>query len=99
MVNKNKNNTNTVTRIGQVATHAGLTVMIAATLVGMAEVAEREGRRVIATLQPSYAYAGERNNQLGHGDEQMRRGGREEIRHMSTSYDTIKRSNSISGTL
>ena len=97
MVEKNKNNT--LSRIEQLATHAGITVMIAATLISMAEIAEREGHRVVATLQPSYAYAGQHNNQLGHGDEQMRKGGREEVRHMSTSYDTLKRSNAISGTL
>ncbi len=78
--------------------HLGLTVMLAASLISMVELSEREGRRVAAILQPNFAYATEPFEPVGH-DEQMNRRGKEEIAHPSTSYGTARRSHSNTGTL
>lgn len=99
MVNKNKNDT--LSRFEKLASHVGLAVMIAATMFSMAEVTKSDSRRILATLQPSYAYVGQNPGDLlgGHDDEQLRRGSREESCHIAASYNTLKRSNAISGTV
>ncbi len=95
MVFKNKNKT--LSTFETFASHIGVSVMLLATMISMAELAEREGHRAVATLQPAYAYSGQNNGFQGHGDEQLRRG-KEEIHHSAASYGAFRRSHFISGT-
>jgi hypothetical protein len=96
-----KNKQKIIDNIETFAGHSGMVVMTLAVLISMAELAEREGHRVVVTLQPAYAIAhhGAQDNGLtGHGDEQARRG-KEEIRHTSATYGAVMRSSAISGTV
>lgn len=98
--NKNKN-IFSIERAERMVSHLGMTVMLAATVVSMVEIAHRESSRLVATLQPAYALSGQHAdlpNQIGHGDEQSRRS-KEEIRHTSATYGEMRRQHVIAGTV
>lgn len=79
--------------------HVGMAVMTMATMASMTELAHREGSHLIATLQPAYVMNNDNTGDAGQGDEQLRRSGREEIRHTSASYGSAMRSHSVTGKL
>jgi hypothetical protein len=67
----------------------------------MVGVAEREGHKVTAALQlqPAYSVTDENQNRLQEqGIEELRRAGKEEIRHTSASYGVQMREHYVSGT-
>ncbi len=97
MVFQNKNSK--CISIENILSHTGMLVMAGAIILSMAETAEREGLRVMATLQPSYATVQPGSDLAGHSDEQLRRGGKEEIRHTSATYGAIMKQHGISGTV
>jgi hypothetical protein len=106
MVHQNKNNTFSFESVSQTVTHLGFAAMLAATVVGMADLAERESHKAVAVLQPQpvYAFANDQNDQPGRtsqtanyateqgGDAMYRRGGKEEIHHMASIYGSFGRS-------
>lgn len=112
MVLKNKNTISTIETVSRVITHLGFAAMFAATVVGMADLAERESHKAIAVLQPQpvYAFASElaENTQaISHenakseegSNPMLRRAGKEETHHTSATYGSVRRSHSVAGTL
>lgn len=100
MVHKNKNNY--ISKNTQLISHIGLVVMLAATVVHMAESVEHESRRVIGALQPHYSYAlqtADPAGGAGHEGEQTSRGAKEEVPHSSFNVSSARRSPSVSGTI
>jgi hypothetical protein len=99
-------NLSTVTKA---VSHLGFAAMLVATVVGMADLAEREGQKAMAVLQnqPAYAYAADTSSashgaqtQSGQQEEPMlRRAGKEEIHHASATYGSARRSPSVTGSL
>ena len=79
-------------------THISLLVMLAATCVSMAELAQRESERFAMVMQPAFAYAAQTASTSGHTDQMMRRD-KEEIGHSSYSYVSNRRSHSVTGSL
>lgn len=95
MVHKNKNHTKiSVERLHHIADIAGMVIVSFATVLNMVELAEHEGRQIVSFMQPHYAMAAATDEQ---GTE-LRRSGREEIRHTSATYGAIMRSHPTSGT-
>jgi hypothetical protein len=94
MVSKNKNNTSSIYNLESVASHLGLAVMMLATVASISELPHREGGHSEAVLQPAYSATLQT-----HSDEQMRRGGKEEVRHTSASYGAVMRSHFVAGSL
>lgn len=100
MVTKNKNTT--VQTFKSAVTHAGFAVMALATVLSITELADKQGHKAVAVLQPqlSYAVADDNQNRLhAQHSEELRRGAKEEIRHTSASYGVQMRDNYVSGGL
>ena len=95
MVKQNKNKT--IETLEQVGSHIGVAVMLVAVGAGIIEFAEKEAHRVTATLQPAYSMSAAHHDVPGQGEQQIRRSGKEEIRHTSASYGALMRTNSVSG--
>lgn len=95
MLEKNKNEQSKLT---VVAENIGMTVLALATVINMAELSGHEGHNMFGFLQPAYASVGQQSVIQDQSSE-LRRGGREEIRHTSASYGAVMRSHSITGSL
>ncbi|HEX8182073.1 MAG TPA: hypothetical protein VF575_00550 [Candidatus Saccharimonadales bacterium] len=108
MVEKNKNSFILIKeKLENVVSHLGVAVMLAATVVSIVEIAERESSRLVTTLQPAYVHAGSTSDiagQAGHsghagqGSDQAHRG-KEEIRHAAASYGELRRQHFVAGTV
>lgn len=102
MVTKNKNAQ--PKKLARIISHVGMTVVALATVLNLTELASREGHQLAATLQPAYAAASPdsgntQNDKQTVQSYEMRRSGREEIRHSSATYGAATRSHSISGSV
>jgi hypothetical protein len=97
MVDKNKNNQ--PSKLQSIVSHIGFTVLAAATIVNMFELADREGRHAVGALQPNFAYATIQNplNEAGNQGNDLRRSAREEISHTSATFGVVQRSPSTTG--
>jgi hypothetical protein len=74
--------------------------MALASVISLADMAEREGHKAVAVLQtqPAYVVADENTNPMQEQNiQELRRAGKEEIRHTSASYGVQMRNHYISG--
>lgn len=80
-----------------IAQKAGLYLMAAATVIGIAEITDRP-EKVLPTLQPAYAFAGENEQMTGPNDAmRLRREREEEAGAHAVSYGISMRTPSRTG--
>jgi len=91
MSNKNKNN-QTLDKLNEVASQAGLVLMTAAVTLGMLELPDHTNSKIILPAQPSFAFAGENEE----ANNPIRREREESAPHY-ISYSEVQRTASRSG--
>ena len=74
----------------------GLGVIALATVINMAELSGKEGSRLFGIMQPAYAIVGQ-SEEIQNQSNELRRSGKEEIRHTSATYGAFVRSQPTAG--
>lgn len=90
MVKQNKNNHSNIETI---ASNLGMAVVALAAVLHVAELPHEGDRYQTATLQPTYVTSQSADTH----SEEMRRSGREEVRHSSATFGAIMRSHPTAG--
>jgi len=100
MVNKNKNNQdqNSESLAHTAAEHIGMLAVGVAAVINVAGLAHlSQDQHTTAVLQPLYAVSQAQESETA--SEELRRPGREEIRHSSASFGAFQRSPNTAGTI
>ena len=74
----------------------GLGVIDLATVINMAELSGKEGSRMLGIIEPAYVAVG-RLGVVQNQTNELRRSGKEEIRHTSATYGVFVRSQPTAG--
>jgi hypothetical protein len=91
MSTKTKNIKSNTEKLGEVTQQLGLLLMTAAFTLGMVEMPEHAGQKVVVPNQPSFAFAHDLNQGEGNGSDNALRREREEAGPHYISYSTAQR--------